>query len=181
MLASQEDLVTALVNKDPTFQVSDHFTVKELVYSETAVNKGIDNYPNDINAPIPLSEIASNLLILIQDILEPIRVKLAIPFSPNSCFRCYDLNQALGSKDTSQHLLGQAADLDIPGISTVDFGYWCQKEGSLSNGFGQLILEAITPGVASSGWIHLSIKNIKYNNQVLTITNRGVTKLGYNP
>ena len=92
--------------------LSPHFTLEELITTKT----GIPNIPhvNDVN----------QLRILCRDILEPLREKIGQPIIINSAFRSAALNRAVGGVKTSQHLLGQAADiysikLDAFGIFNV--------------------------------------------------------------
>ena len=80
-----------------------YFSVKELYYSDTAKAKKIDNTPNDM--------VIRNLENLIA-VLDQIREKYGKPIYINSGYRCTKLNKAVGGKPTSQHLYGEAVDLD---------------------------------------------------------------------
>lgn len=80
-----------------------YFTLNELIYSATAELKKIDNTPN--------GAIKKNLEILIEQ-LDKIREKWGKPIYINSGYRCPELNKAVKGVDSSQHLLGMAADLD---------------------------------------------------------------------
>lgn len=80
-----------------------YFTLKELIYSATAELKKINNTPNDA--------IKKNLEVLIEQ-LDRIRAKYGKPIYINSGYRCPALNKAVGGVDSSQHQLGEAADLD---------------------------------------------------------------------
>jgi zinc D-Ala-D-Ala carboxypeptidase len=119
-------------------QLSDHFTLSELTKSSTAERRGIDNEPGP-------SEI-ENL------ILEPVRNHYGIPFAPNSGFRGLELNRAIGSSDTSQHVTGNAVDFEVPGIDNKDVALWVMENCE----FDQLILEFYKEGVPGSGWVHCS-------------------------
>ena len=125
-------------------QLSDHFTLSELTKSSTAERLGIANEPGSTEV--------ENLIMVCDQILEPVRNHYGIAFAPNSGFRCLDLNRAIGSSDKSQHVTGQAVDFEVPGIDNKDVALWvvdnCQ--------FDQLILEFYKEGEPSSGWVHCS-------------------------
>lgn len=90
-------------------KLSPHFTFEELTASEAADRNGWDNTPND-------SELAN--LRRLAAFLE--LVKSAVggkPILVNSAFRNKLVNDAVGSKDTSQHRLGCAADIRVPGMT----------------------------------------------------------------
>lgn len=80
-----------------------YFTIKELCYSITAIEKKIDNTPN--------SEIVINLKQLVKYILDPLREKYGKPISVNSGYRCVALNKAVNGSKNSSHLKGLAADI----------------------------------------------------------------------
>lgn len=84
-------------------------TWKDLCYSDTAIRKGIENIPGEV-------EIAS-LEALIRYVVNPIMDKFPYA-SISSGFRCDRLNRAVGGVDNSQHVKGQAVDLVIliPGM-----------------------------------------------------------------
>lgn len=86
-----------------------HFTLDELTASETAERNGWDNTPND--------QELENLKRL-ADMLEQVKVVLGgKPIMINSAFRSKKVNDAVGSKDTSQHRIGCAADIRVPGMT----------------------------------------------------------------
>lgn len=82
-----------------------YFTLKEMINSNTAKSKGIDNTPT--------WSVVLNLLELVQNVLDPIREAYKKPIKVNSGYRCIELNRAIGSKDNSQHILGLAADITV--------------------------------------------------------------------
>lgn len=139
-------------------RLSDNFMLSELVKSSTADRLGIDNWPTDENHLEALKAVTQN-------ILQPVREHFGIPFAPNSGYRCPALNEAVGSKPTSQHAKGQAVDLELPGVSNYDLACWIRDNLS----FDQLILECYKSGQPSSGWVHCSYVNDDANrNQSLT-------------
>lgn len=89
--------------------ITPHFTLDELTSSETAERNGWDNTPND-------AELAN--LTRLADMLEQVKVVLGgKPIMINSAFRSKKVNDAVGSKDTSQHRIGCAADIRVPGMT----------------------------------------------------------------
>jgi zinc D-Ala-D-Ala carboxypeptidase len=124
--------------------LTQHFTLAELTKSETAIRKGIVNTPDE--------QAITNLTLVCNIILEPVREHYGIPFSPNSGFRCLELNRAIGSSDNSQHVEGKAVDFEVPGIDNKDVALWVKKNCA----FDQIILEFYKEGQPSSGWVHCS-------------------------
>lgn len=87
-------------------QLSMHFSLAELVASQTAVRKGIDNTPSAVEV--------ENLRRLAQ-VLETVRDLLGgVPIQISSGYRCPALNQAIGGSQTSVHCKGLAADFVAP-------------------------------------------------------------------
>lgn len=140
-------------------KLSDHFTLSELTKSSTALRLGIKNAPNE-------EEIARLRLVCI-GILEPVRKHFGVPFSPSSGFRCSDLNTYIGSRNTSQHVKGEAVDIEVPGVPNADLAAWI----SSTLPFDQLILEHYQVGVPHSGWVHVSLKAT--GNRQLALTYDG--------
>lgn len=125
--------------------LSKNFSMKELIKSQTAERKGIDNTPD--------ADAIYYLGILSEKILQPVRNHYGIPFSPSSTFRCPELSIAVGSSEKSQHCKGQASDFEVPGISNWDLCHYIKDNLE----FDQLILECYTGG--NTGWVHCSISN----------------------
>ena len=92
-------------------QLSKHFTLDEMTRSMTASRKGINNIPGP-------GEI-KNLGDLCYEVLEPTRAHFDKPLSISSGYRSEALCEAIGSKKTSQHALGCAADFEINGIANI--------------------------------------------------------------
>ena len=83
----------------------------------------------------------------------------------SSGFRCLKLNRAVGSKDTSQHVLGEAADFEVLGVDNLQTAIYIRDNLDID----QLILEFYTPGDPKSGWIHCSFRRHGENRKdVLT-------------
>jgi hypothetical protein len=83
-----------------------HFTLEELIATQ---HREFDNTPNS-------SEI--NNLKRLAEMLEEVKTLLdGKPIMINSAFRSKAVNDAVGSKDTSQHRVGCAADIRVPGLT----------------------------------------------------------------
>lgn len=89
-------------------KLSKHFDLAELTTSQHAARKGIDNTPDE-------SSFAA-LCALCEAVLEPLRVSLGVPVVVNSGYRSPRVNKAVGGSKTSQHMLGEAADIIVPGV-----------------------------------------------------------------
>ena len=87
-------------------QLSKNFSLAELIRSNTAVTLGLDNSP-------PKSVI-DNLKTLCERILQPLRDFFGVPITISSGYRCAALNKAVGGSSSSQHMTGEAADIQIP-------------------------------------------------------------------
>ena len=137
--------------------LSKHFQLEEFEKSMTASRKGIKNKAG-------AGEIKS-LGDLCYECLEPLRAHFDKAVTITSGYRSEALCEAIGSKKTSQHTKGQAADLEINGVPNIKIAYW------LSNNvdYDQLILEYFDKDDPAGGWVHISY-NEKGNNrkQVLT-------------
>lgn len=82
-----------------------YFTISELCHSDTANARGIDNTPTE--------DVKANLEALIDNVLDPLREAYGKPIYINSGYRCSELNKAVGGVSNSQHMKGQAADIDV--------------------------------------------------------------------
>ncbi len=135
--------------------LSPHFTLEELT---------ITDHREFFNEPNP-SERAN--LVRLAEFLE--QVKIAIggkPVMVNSAFRCKEVNDAVGSKDTRQHRVGCAADIRVPGM-TPDQVVKAIMAAGLA--YDQLIREF-------DRWTHISITNDpkgKPRGQTLIIDRQG--------
>ena len=138
--------------------LSPNFALAEMTRSQTAACKGIDNTPS---AAAVLA-----LTLLCRAVLEPLRSALARPIVINSGYRSPHLNRAIGGAAASQHCLGEAADIESPGMANGDLALFIAAHLP----FDQFILEAYTPGVPPSAWVHLSWKQRSLRNEMLTAT-----------
>jgi zinc D-Ala-D-Ala carboxypeptidase len=122
-------------------QLSEHFSLEELTASETAARNGWDNTPNE-------SELAN--LKRLAGFLEEVKSVLGgKPVMINSAFRSKLVNDAVGSKDSSQHRIGCAADIRVPGMTPDEVVKAVIASGI---GYDQVIREF-------DRWTHISIPN----------------------
>ena len=137
--------------------LSPNFTLEELTHSEIAERNGLDNTPN--------ADVKANLTRLAR-FLEEVRRVLGRPIMVNSAYRSPQVNTAVGSKPTSQHCIGCAADIKVPGLTPDNI----VKEILKTNlEYDQLIREF-------DSWVHISIPNKfadKPRKQVLIIDKNG--------
>lgn len=84
-------------------QLSRNFKLSEFIYSETALEKGIDNTPNE--------QVIENITLLVIKLLQPLRGLYGKPIVISSGYRSQELNRAVGGVYNSQHLVGQAVDI----------------------------------------------------------------------
>jgi hypothetical protein len=126
--------------------LSEHFTIKELTYSDTAIRLGIDNSATD--------EVLVNLQNVCQFILEPVRNYFNKPITITSGYRSPELCKAIGSSVTSQHTFGQAVDFEILGIPNKEVSDWIVNHLD----YDQCILEFWKAEEPNSGWVHCSYK-----------------------
>lgn len=139
-------------------RLTQNFTLAELVASQTATRRGLDNSPSP--------EHIQNLKLLAENILQPVRNKFG-PTMITSGYRSPDLNRAIGGSTNSQHSNGQAADFKVSGVSNLVVAQWIRDNLD----FDQLILEGHDPrqGV-NSGWVHCSYRTSGNRKSVLTAT-----------
>ena len=123
--------------------LSRNFTLSELIKSDTAIRKGINNNPN--------AEQIEKLKALCENILQPVRDHFG-RVKVTSGFRSVELCTAIGSSANSQHAKAEAADFECPGVDNAELADWIHKNLP----YDQLILEFYTPGEPNSGWIHCS-------------------------
>jgi hypothetical protein len=142
-------------------KLTDHFTLSEMTKSQLGERKGIDNIPGE-------KEI-QNLKALCENVLEYIRIRFGKPITVNSGYRGPALNKAIGGAKNSQHLTGQAADIEIKGVSNLELAKWIRDNLE----FDQLICEYHTLGISDSGWVHVSWNISGNRKQVLTIDKNG--------
>ena len=136
-------------------KLSENFSLVELTKSQTAERKGIDNTPS--------TEHQDNLKSLCTSILQPVRDHFGRVVSVSSGYRSEELCLAIGSKTTSQHAKGQAADFEIYGLSNNELAIWINENLE----YDQLILEYWKKEDPNAGWIHCSFDDRVNRKQYL--------------
>ena len=136
-------------------KLTDNFSLNELTKSQTAERKGIDNTPS--------AEHQENLKKLCENVLQPIRDHFEQVVSVSSGYRSPVLCAAIGSKSTSQHARGEAADFEIFGISNKELADWIHY----NTNYDQLILEYWKESDPNSGWVHCSYSESNNRRQYL--------------
>lgn len=138
-------------------QLSPHFTLEELTHSDLASRKGWDNTPNE--------QETANLKRL-ANFLEAVRTILGKPIYINSGFRSKAVNDLVGSKDSSQHRIGCAADIRVQGMTPDEV---CRKIIASGLAYDQLIREF-------DAWTHISVPSYEIDRprrQALIIDKQG--------
>ena len=144
-------------------KLSKNFSLGEMIQSQTAIRKNIDNNPNG-DQILNLIDLCDNVLQPLRDAIGPIRI--------SSGFRSQKLNVAIGGAASSQHcaLNGAAADIDM-GEKNAEIFEWLKANVD----FDQLIWEF--GDKSNPSWVHVSYKEGKNRNQILkAIKENGRTK-----
>ena len=124
--------------------ISEHVSYKEGVYSVTATRLGVDNTPND--------EQLTNMELVAEKVFEPLREWVGKPIKINSFFRGSELNKAIGGARKSQHMKGQAMDIDdnYGNATNAEMYHWIKENLD----FDQLIWEFGDDD--NPNWLHVS-------------------------
>lgn len=135
--------------------LSPNFTLEELTHTD---HRQFDNTPN-------ATEMAN--LVRLATFLEEVKSVLGNkPVMINSAFRCKEVNDAVGSKDSSQHRIGCAADIRVPSMTPDEVVKAVIASGI---GYDQIIREF-------DRWTHISIPSVAGDNprrQALIIDKQG--------
>ena len=132
-------------------KLTDHFSLEEMTFSESAVRHGLDNKPDSASR--------QNLLELSENLLEPIRELAGGPIAVTSGFRSLTLNSIIGGSPKSQHKTGEAADINCPLLNPQALFQRIRESGLP---FDQLIDEF-------GAWVHVSFRKPGRNRrQVLS-------------
>ena len=145
-------------------QLSGHFSLSELTKSQTAERKGISNKPT--------LEHIENLTELCTHILEPTRRNFSKPIVITSGYRSEELCEAIGSKTTSQHAKGEAADFEMFGLDNKSLAKYIKNNLI----FDQLILEFYNQDDPSSGWVHCSYNKEENRKEALLYNGKEYTQ-----
>lgn len=150
-------ITAALINrrrvmeKLKNIRLSENFTLDEFVVTAT----GLEN--------IPGPEDIENLRELVTNVLQPLREAIGLPIIITSGYRSKAVNEMIGGAGTSQHVVGQAADFKVPGMTNEQI---INRMRALKLPYDQLIDEV----KGTSKWIHVSHKpgGVKQRTQWMT-------------
>lgn len=131
-------------------KLTDHFTLDEMILSETAARRGLDNRPG-------LEELEN--LKRTAETLEQVRALVGKPIMVSSGYRSPEVNKAVGGSKTSAHVKGLAADINCPGIKPAALAAIIKTSNIV---FDQLILEY-------DSWVHIGIARDHPRGELLTI------------
>nr|MBL8412075.1 hypothetical protein [Dechloromonas sp.] len=133
--------------------IAPNFRAYELTRSDLASRRNIDNgFEHDAHLRAAVN--------LARQVLQPVRDAFG-SFTPNSVYRGQVLERALKNKpstwiSTSQHAKGEACDIEIVGMPTLELAIWARDH--LAD-FDQIICECYDPRKGpNSGWVHVSLK-----------------------
>ena len=149
--AVREQVKNEAIDVDLKQQLSEHFKLSEFTQSGTARRHKVKNVPGPREV--------ERLRFLCVKSLEPMRRRFGV-IRITSGFRCKKLNALVGGSPTSQHVLGEAADIHTGGreLSEKMFGFAKQNIP-----FDQLILEH-NPAHGIY-WLHISLRSDRPGNR----------------
>ena len=134
--------------------LSKNLSLREATKSVTALRLGIENAPDE--------QVINNLELVATEIFQPLRNHFGVPIAVSSGYRCKELNEAIGGSRTSQHMAGEALDLDADvygGITNYDIFKYIYTHLE----YDQLIWEFGTD--LEPAWVHVSYKRGKGENR----------------
>jgi len=147
-------------------KLSNSFSLSEMLKSNTANRRGIEEQYN------PSKEVIDNLTKLCKKVLQPIRDSLEMPVRVTSGYRCEELNKAIGGSSKSQHVKGEAADIELWIRGQEKNAILLDEIINLSFRneieFDQLIIEYPVNDVPK--WIHISYSDL--NRKQILIAER---------
>lgn len=143
-------------------QLSKNLSLAEVVRSESAKRRGINN--------MPTADHLQNLKELALNVFQPIRDHFKVPIHISSGYRSRILNNAVNGAAKSQHCLGQAIDIDVDGTSITNKQVFDYIKENLD--FDQLIWEFGTE--KNPDWIHVSYSKGNNRKQVLKAKRNGI-------
>ena len=125
--------------------LSRNLTLFEMTRSDMAKRKGVSNQPTE--------EHIANMIVLAEKIFQPIREHFGVPIYISSGYRSAALNKKIGGSKNSQHLTGEAIDIDMDGhphVSNVQVFNFIRNNLF----FDQLIWEFGND--STPDWVHVS-------------------------
>ena len=150
-------------------QLSKNLSLNEVIKSNTALRRGIDNTPNE--------EHLKNLKYVAEKVFQPIREHFGVPIYISSGYRSQALNEAIGGSPRSFHSHGMALDLDQDGrnkgVSNADVFYYIKNNLQ----FTELIWEFGDED--NPNWVHVAIAPGREDEKKIKIAERVNGKTTY--
>lgn len=145
-----------------------HFTMRELTHSATAQRLGIDNEPTEA--------VKANLTALVEHILDPLREAWGAPIVVTSGYRSPALNKAVHGAASSQHVIGQAADIHTVSDKPEDNRKLLELIIKLGLPYDQVINEYPNRAMQPD-WIHVSYSPRHRRNKLTCIGGKYIAGL----
>lgn len=142
----------------PSMKLSKYFTLEEMVQSQTATRRGLDNTPPE--------DIKTNLALTC-NLADEVRELLGAPILVSSGYRSPAVNAAVGGSQRSAHMRGYAIDFICPGFGTPEAIVNAVYKSKID--FDQIIMEGT--------WVHLSFAPTM-RREALTKVGNGLQPLG---
>lgn len=130
-----------------SMKLSKNLSLQEVTKSNTATRLGIDNTPSE--------QAINNLKAVAEHVFQPLRDRFGVPIGISSGYRSPELNKAIKGSRTSQHMVGEALDIDADiygGLSNKDIFDYIKDNLT----FDQMIWEFGDD--ESPAWVHVSYK-----------------------
>tara|TARA_A200000159_G_scaffold149184_1_gene157521 strand:+ start:7 stop:474 length:468 start_codon:yes stop_codon:yes gene_type:complete len=134
-------------------KISKHISGREAIESYTAKRKGIENIPDEYQL--------TNMVVVAENVFEPLREWVDGPIKINSFFRSPELNKAIGGSGKSQHCEGRAIDIDDVYGHKSNAEMYNYIKNNLD--FDQLIWEFGTDD--NPDWVHVSYVSVDGNRR----------------
>lgn len=134
--------------------ISKHITYAEAIKSQQAIRLKLSN------EPIP--EHLDNMKYLAENVFEPLREHFGKPIAISSFYRSQAVNKAIGGALSSQHLTGEAMDIDAQifgGLTNAEIFNWIKENLN----YDQLIWEG--GSVTEPDWVHVSLTRLRPNRK----------------
>lgn len=141
-------------------RLSEHFTLREFVVSGSAIRHHIANMPR--------SEHIERLRQLCRQTLEPLRRRFGV-LRITSGYRCPELNRIVGGVDSSQHMLGEAADIHVGNREMGERMMQYLRQNDIP--FDQVILEHRRSHAVY--WLHVSLRSDREGNRRMCLRIEG--------
>lgn len=137
-------------------KLSAHFTLEELIHSDTAVRLGLNNQPN--------ARAVASLRALCFNVLQPMRDHFGVPIEVTSGYRSWAVNKRVGGAPNSSHLFGEAVDFKVMGTPADQIFDWVAFGGVVPFDkaimeFGRWVHVAYTERAPNRGYAYHATKN----------------------